>query len=524
MIACCVAMAALPVQALTIREYEASRHDRFTGFPAAPQWNDGAWFDSRSFGGVGWNATDAVNKRQFALVTPRHILAASHALPAVGNVIRFLAADGSIIERTVLGTQAVPNTIGGHTDVAVSRLSSPIPPESGVVHFPYLNLASEAAYLNTALWIFGWQAKVGRGSIQSFSTLNEGSIADTRMMEFRYLKAFGAQDDAYAVSGDSGSPSLAMAGTRPAVVGLHSAVADSLISRVNFDAFIPHYIAGINAIVAPDGYAMTPAYPALVTLEWTVSTEPAVPRQQSPGEWRLALRNTGETVTGNVRVMLEFPAGDAPGGLLAPGWIVESPSATTRKLRRAALAAEETTMITASWTALPEDPIPMRVTYESDGSPQQVTELELQPAPSYKAWSYALAAPAADADGDGDGVSNLLEYALGGDASVPSRFSLSGAPLQPEPLRENGRAVLRFLIREDAALRGISYGLEFSGDLSSGSWSAAVPPGLEINDRAAVPAVTGFVLREVSFDPPAGRFFCRLHISLDESSILPPSD
>lgn len=518
-----LAVASVPAPALTIRGYDSVRHDRFTGFSAAPEWNDGAWFDSRKFTAVGWNASDGVNKRQFALVTPRHILGASHARPSVGQVIRFLAPDGVVIERTVLGTQYVPNSVGGSSDVAVSLLSAAIPPESGVVPLPYLNLGSEAAYLNTELWVFGWHARVGRAAISGFSTLNEGIIADTRMMEFRYLKASGGVDDAYAVGGDSGSPSLALAGGRPAVVGVHSAVANELVSWVNFDAFIPHYVSGIDPLIEGEGYAMTPVYPEAVALEWVVRSEPAVPRRRMPGQWVLALGNHGPVTTGNVRVVLEFSAGGVPHGIHAPGWIVESPDAGTRVLRRASLAVEQAVEITAGWASLPDGPLALRVGYESDGCPRQVREFELLPVPSFREWAEGLADPEPEADPDGDGASNLIEYALGGDPTTASRASLAGGPLEPSLELRNGRARLRYLIREDAETRGLSYLLEFSDDLTAGSWSTDPPPGFETSDPAGDPPVEGFRRREVSFDVAPGRWFCRLHIALDEASVPSPA-
>jgi len=514
-----LALVCMPATALTIRGYEAGRHDRFTGFSVAPEWNDAAWFDSRKSTAVGWNASDGVNKRQFALVTPRHILAASHARPSVGHLIRFLAPDGLIVERTVLGTQYVPNSVGGSSDLAVSLLSAAIPAESGIVPLPYLNLGSEAAYLNTELWVFGWHARVGRAAISGFSTLHEGLIADTRMMEFRYLKASGGVDDAYAVGGDSGSPSLALAGGRPAVVGVHSAVGDELVSWLNFDAFIPHYISRIDPLIEGEGYAMIPVYPEAVALELAVRSEPAVPRRRMPGQWVLSLGNHGPVSTGNVRVVLEFSAGGVPDEILAPGWIVEAPDATTRTLRRASLAADQAVEITVGWTSLPDGPMELRVVCESDGSPRQVRELELVPAPSFAEWAEGLADPGPGADPDGDGASNLIEYALGGDPATASRVSLAGGPLEPSLELRNGRARLRYLVRDDAELRGLSYGLEFSDDLTSGSWTADPPPGFESIDLTVDPPVEGFKRREVSFDAVPGRWFCRLHIALDEASV-----
>src|SRR5690606_26114718 len=128
------------------------------------------------------------------------------------------------------------------TDLCLVRLSAPITAAEKVSHFPYLNLSPESAYTGTLLTVFGWDMKAGRGSIRSIEDSEDADIHTTRLMAFRYPKWFGNQDDAYVVTGDSGSPTFAEAEGNPAIVGIHSLAGDSGSYRYGYDSFIPHYV------------------------------------------------------------------------------------------------------------------------------------------------------------------------------------------------------------------------------------------------------------------------------------------
>jgi hypothetical protein len=515
----------IPAGAVEIRGYSAARHDRFSGWPAAPVWNEMAWYDSRQFAGVAWSLPAPSNRRQMAMISPRHLVCASHVRPGIGTVVRFLALNGTVLERTVTAFDFVPNGVGGNSDVVVVTLSESLPEASGVKAFPYLNLGSEAAYVGTSLLVFGWDTKVGRGVISGFSTLNAPpQIASTRVCEYNYVYLFGGQDDAKLVGGDSGNPSFAMAGGRPVLVGVHSAVFDFGFSQRNYDAFIPHYVEGLNDLLDEDGYAMIPAYPLAVELVGSHEVTPSLLRVGEGGELSFTLENTDVAMASNVRMSFSFTAGKAPDGMSAPGWVVEAPTVDTRVLRRAGLAGEATAVVTAEWAEMPDGPIVVTAVHQSDGSPMMEDEITLEPAPSYADWSKDLAEGETGDDGDGDGVVNLLEYALGGDPLVASRFSdVSEAAYFLEPVveEEGGRWVMRFPVREDAEIRGLSFWVVFAVDLGRGSWGGVGPVGLVTVDEPLEPVVEGWLLREISFDGGELRRFCRLRVEMNEGSVLP---
>jgi hypothetical protein len=86
---------------------------------------------------------------------------------------------------------------------------------------------------------------------------------------------------------------------------------------------------------------------------------------------------------------------------------------------------------------------------------------------------------------------------------------------------EGGRWVMRFPVREDAEIRGLSYLVEFSDDLAPGSWGGVGPVGLVTVDEPLEPVVEGWLLREISFDGGELRRFCRLRVEMNEGSVLP---
>ncbi len=500
--------------ALEIRTYGAARHDRFTGdISSAPAFNDSAWYGSRNFSGVGWIPGEA--SRQFALVSPQHVVFARHFYPGESTIIRFLNADGDFVDRTVTGTEFILNDASLPTDLCLMELSAPITAAEKVPHFPYLNLASDSAYTGTSLTVFGWTMKAGRGSIQSFQNSTSTAINTTRLMVFRYRKSTGNQDDAYVVGGDSGSPTFASAGGNPAIVGIHSLAGENTTYYYGYDSFIPAYVTKLDVLLAPDGYRMTPAYPPAVTLS-SAMVQPVTLRQAHAGSCHFDLSNTGANDAGNARFTLHFPAGQGPDAISAPDWIAESSGPQDWVFRRANLATASTARFTARWSAIPSvASVLVEVTRVADGAPSAMQTFEIEPVPSFLSWSAGLADPTEAGDPDEDGVPNLLEYAFGGEGGVPSLRSESGGLLLPEIAMSGEGAVLRFPVRADAATRGLAYSIEFSETLEAVDWQPAAFP-VEDTTAPLDPPTDGFLLRTISWDRAAPRQFARVKVTLAE--------
>lgn len=505
--------------AVEIRSYSAERHDRFTGYPSAPAFNDSAYYGSRKFTGVAWIPGEG-NSRQFALVSPQHLVFALHYAPGAGTTLRFLNSDGVTVDRTVASVITIPNSSSQPVDLCIVRLSAPLLAADGVSHFPYLNLSSDAAYLNTMLTIFGWEMKAGRGSISSIEDSNISGINQTRVMRFQYSNIAGNQDDARVVGGDSGSPSFATANGNPAIVGIHTAAGEiktptgTVLQYLGFDSFVPFYISEIDGVMASDGYRMTPAYPPSVTLSSTsVLASPL--RQGYAGSFRIDLQNTGANAAGNVRVTLHFQSGQAPDAVTASGWITEQAGPQDWVLRRANLAASATTEINVSWNEVPATGyLPVEFSRVADGSPSAMQTFGLLPAPTFKVWAAGLDDETQTGDPDGDGVSNILEYAFGGDPESGAMTAEAGGALLPAISYEDGDAVVRFPSRTDAAARGLSYVPEFSEDLET--WSSVDVPVFTDGTAPFVPASDDFVRRTISWDATDPRRFFRVRVTLDE--------
>lgn len=78
------------------------------------------------------------------------------------------------------------------------------------------------------------------------------------------------------------------------------------------------------------------------------------------------------------------------------------------------------------------------------------------------------------------------------------------------------RAGISFPRRTDAALRGISYLVEWSDSLAPGSWTTIAPPGTTGSVAAWNPAVAGFEQAVLSWPDAATPRFCRVRVELDE--------
>ncbi len=509
------ALALLPgvAGALEIRQYSPSRHDRFTtgGF------NNAAYYNPLLYTAVGY-ATNPADPRQFALVTPQHVLFARHV--SYGGVMRFMNSEGNTFDRAIASTIDVPNENGGISDLIIMKISAPVGETEKITPLPYLNLNSENSYNGMVFVTFGQDNRAGRGVLNggfsNFSQTGPPEIGSTRVFTFQHSTFSGNRDDAVAVVGDSGSPTFAIADGRPALVGVHLAASRGTFTNITSDTFVPHYAETVNGLLAPEGYQLIPAYPEAVTLSSTATHAPLL--QASSGDVTFGLSNSDPDTATNVRLDLDFPADAIPTSVSAPGWIIENTSSGSYRLRTATLAGNSSTTVTAAYSAIPTvAEISVAATYRSDGSSLTDRTFNLPVQMTFAGFVSDLPLKGRTDDPDSDGFGNLLEYAFGGDPGTNSASGTGGQSLAPVHSSETDSFSLTFPRRTDAAGRNLSYGIEFSETLMEGSWSATPPPGFTISATPYSPDIHGFEQVTASIPIDGGeKFFARVAVTLDE--------
>ncbi len=498
--------------ALEIRTYSAARHNRFvTDLNGDLAHNAGAFFTATRYAALGFETSGG---RQFALVTPEHVLVANHFSQA--GTLSFINEEGVKFDRTLGAKTIVPNGQGGNSDLAIMKLSARLPADSGIVPFPVMDLETEAAYTTPPMniTVFGHTRRAGQGTITGFQNVQPSGIGTTRTFSFDYVELAGTQDDCHFVGGDSGSASFITVENRAALVGVHLAVGSGPGFIRNFDTFVPHYTATVNTLLESQGYRLIPANPDTVTLTASAESTEGL-RQVESGSLAITLANESAPLASNPHLELSFPPDAIPTSLSAPGWIVENPTPGEYRLRRATLDGSSSAMATASYSSVPVvSDISIGIIHRSDGSPeiQQTNPLPVEE--TFSGFVASLPEQGATDDPDKDGFPNLLEYALGGDPGTSSSTSPSGLPLAPAVSETGGSLTYSFPQRTDAAQRGLNYTILFSPDLTEESFDAAPPSGISISAAPYDPPVPGFEKITATL-PASGKMFLRLEVVLE---------
>lgn len=73
-----------------------------------------------------WNSEGGAHKGG-TLISPCHVLFATHYLPTVGTTIRFVKQDNTVVTRTITAIQSLTMTSGYYPDLSVAKLDSDVP-------------------------------------------------------------------------------------------------------------------------------------------------------------------------------------------------------------------------------------------------------------------------------------------------------------------------------------------------------------------------------------------------------------
>lgn len=253
---------------LQIRVFDPARQARFiSDYPANPLPNPGFYQKYYDFSGVGWHA--GAPYLSYTLISPRHFVGANHVKPGVGSALKFRGRDGVVRAYTVASQHNITNAAGQHTDLFVGRLAEPVATCDHVTFYPILKLPSEANFIGQSLLVYGREARVGVGTINSFIAFGgdpltgTAGVNDTRAYAFAYVNVAGGGDDCFFEGGDSGSPSFVASNGQLFVVGVHLALVMTGAAADNVDSFVPFYLNQITGLLQADDYQ--PAHSAAET-------------------------------------------------------------------------------------------------------------------------------------------------------------------------------------------------------------------------------------------------------------------
>ncbi len=523
------------------------KHIRFVNFSTAtPTRNTGFLHAGVDTTGVGY-FPNVIQDPACTMISPKHYLQANHFNEiTVGQLARFVTAGNVVVEGTVGERHNLTNSSGGITDLLVGELVTRIPESSGIVCHPYLNdQSSYTTSPNNQLIVLGRRAGGGVGTADQRG-ITEIFGQDNSVILFSYYNTPATSpipttnDDVFFNVGDSGGPSLVEVRGRGAVVGIHSGVGTDTTNdrRVNFDLFVPDAsnVAQINAILAQDGYHLTEAFPDSGTPQLSVTAPTGVLRAGYPIDFTYTVTNPERSVDlNNIRIQHPVDLGTTSSVTSnTPGTIwVDTSEPTLFDARLGGLEergfgnnsniSSSTVTSSVSFANGGTFTIPISLycdenfSVQGDGThaPVAVTEsVTITLLESFVSYVAGNANETFSGDDDSDGLSNLVEYAFGGDLGTAEHVQPGSAqsllPVASEP-DSSGTVQYSFLRRTDAAARGLSYTVQESDTLVSIDWGDVTLSGEQTTDLG-----NGFESVVAVFNPSATQNFYRVKVELNE--------
>jgi hypothetical protein len=256
-----------------------SRYDLYTTgfpFPSAVRNPSPAFIAAGlDLSGVGWVANNSV--QAVTMISPQHFIMAAHFPPTV-NTVNFVSTANVLHSYTIQSLTPLTTVsfngagVNQTSDVLLGRLSAPIPAADGVGFFPIaydptLNyqagpIPSTNSFTLRQLLCAGFNGAYTNPA-NGFTSPHVGTNNVTRgpllsqdgtTVVFSYDYDPALPGEFHSIDGDSGGPSFAVMNGRLALLGDHY---DLLADNTSIDAFLPYYVSQLNALMAPDGFAVS---------------------------------------------------------------------------------------------------------------------------------------------------------------------------------------------------------------------------------------------------------------------------
>lgn len=173
--------------------------------------NPSVWTGAIDWTGASpWNSTSYGN-RAGTLISPRHIVFANHYQIQPGAEVRFVAADNTVVSRTMTAAQSIAGT-----DITIGVLDSDVP--NTIAHYPIMTLDEMRAYLSTSTV-----------PVVAFDQEEHAIVHEIRAGLFAVETLMHQEPDTSPrslfseeiIGGDSGNPLFAVIGDQPVILLTH---------------------------------------------------------------------------------------------------------------------------------------------------------------------------------------------------------------------------------------------------------------------------------------------------------------